>query len=1341
MKSPKVAAWLLLRLAAAVLTLTALLPFSAVSAGVDDRLFASSFERPAAIDLTTTIPSDGQRLSAQFVSTIAVGVVYEGAARPGLASLVVDGVDVSAQAQLTNSLLSYAVPTPLAVGVHRVEARVGAARASWSFEIVPAPTVVAFSPHGTTLASPARPRIEATLRDAASDLVRESLSLRVDGAVVDAATTLASAREATLHFTPATALAPGEHHAEVRAKNAAGGYTQGFALFFVDAAPAYTVAFLAPSAGAVVTRRDLPVAVTAGATQTSLSRIEVNGVVLRETGLSDGGPEFGAVVPLIPGDNTLVATATYADGAVRTATAHVTYDAPPSIVITGPADFSTFGRVESNGAPVPGGAIDLTGSVQRPVRITGTTTLPVESVSVNQQQALLAADRRSFTFNNFFLHEGTNLVSANATDARGRVATAQITVFVDQTAPLLSVEGPADGAVTSAAAVDVRGIANDAVEAGLNAPEPTVRVDNAANGERTTATVHDRYYLVRDVPLAVGVNTLTVVATDALGNARNRTLRVTRVAAGSQRVTRLAGDRQGAPVLTRLPQPLVVAAIDRDGLPLANLPIRFDVLRGSGTIARSADGADTPDGVAAARNLVVATDASGRAQVWLTLGNEAGEAANMVRAWSESLAEDALFTATGQRGPVAQVFVNGLSGSQFVSTDSQPVEALSAVVLDAQRNALAGTPLRFSVVAGDAHFAPGAAPGAIIAQGEQSIIVPADKNGVASVRPTTGSTPGVVQVRAEALVDGVPRGAARFQLSVLERRDAPTAFTGVVLDHTGAPLGGVRLAIDRTSLSAVSGADGRFVFDDNVPPGKISLHVDGTRVAAPRAGAVVEYPGLHFETAVVQGQRNQLPHPIYLPPVDRALGVRVGGAQDVRATIPGYDGFEMIVKARSVTFPDGSTEGDIVVTPVHGDRLPMVPPGGYASFGALAWTIQPTGTRFDPPIEVHLPNTTGLRRGETLPIVQWDHDLATFVPMGRGTVTEDGTRLVSDPGTGLTKAGWGGGPPPPPPNDGTDDDCPAGKRREECECQVSEVTGQCIATIGQAVSYAAVSPTPDELDWKGGQGASPPQGSGGSYPVTFGELPNKFTYASDVQALCRAEPGRQAKKELMAGKECSAYEPMATTYVRNDAAIGDGADEGTVWGQTRHSHYPLGVRGCVAAGPRWAHRVPKLDFVYGIQLVTPTGAHKPITGADSPNITSRNCRRVLRDLTPSVSAFGTQTAPYSEYVPTAVVEMHEQFHVQDAKTRAVDPAASDLATLIDNLPTTECGVENPYEKVRDDFKDKWRTRLGEYKEGRGHETRAYNDEMNNLAALRNAIRERAKLEGWDKDCQPPVPEQ
>ena len=237
---------------------------------------------------------------------------------------------------------------------------------------------------------------------------------------------------------------------------------------------------------------------------------------------------------------------------------------------------------------------------------------------------------------------------------------------------------------------------------------------------------------------------------------------------------------------------------------------------------------------------------------------------------------------------------------------------------------------------------------------------------------------------------------AAFQIVVLEQGDGPTQFAGIVLDHKGTPLPGVRLSIGRTNLIVTSDADGRFLFESEVPPGKLDLFVDGRGVTT---ASGQEYPALHFEAVAIRGQRNVLPHAIYLPPLLMSEAKVVGGDEDVTLRVPGFAGFEMVVKANSVTFPDGSRIGPLVVSPVDLDKLPMVPPGGAATFMAPAWTIQPSGTRFDPPIEVRVPNSLGLRPGETREIYQWDHDLATFVPMGRATVTEDGAQLVSDPGS------------------------------------------------------------------------------------------------------------------------------------------------------------------------------------------------------------------------------------------------------------------------------------------------------------------------------------------------------
>jgi large repetitive protein len=437
--------------------------------------------------------------------------------------------------------------------------------------------------------------------------------------------------------------------------------------------------------------------------------------------------------------------------------------------------------VSIGGAPVSGNASNLTGTVDRPITITGTVSKAVTSVNINQQAATLSPDGKSFTFNNFFLREGTSLLSANATDSSGRIGSTNVTVYVDQTAPLLSIENPVNNAVTSASKIDVRGMVNDAVEGGLGAAEPTVRVLNTANQESVTGVVSDRFYFASDLQLEVGANDLTVTSTDQKGNVRSKTVRVVRIAVGSKRITLLGGNRQAAPVNSLLPQALQISAMDTQGNPLVNLPVRFDIVRGNGSISLQSGVPVKPNGVDLARNLVVNTDASGNAKIYLTLGTESSPGGNSVRAWSPEIAEDTVFTATGTRGVPHWVLIDGNASSQFVQANTAPVDALQSAVYDKNFNRMMGTSVRYRILSGEAKFSANSAQNGTVSTDGQSITVNTDKDGRASVRPIAGGEPGIVKIISEAVLpNNAIAGQALFQLSVLERKSGPTKFRGVV---------------------------------------------------------------------------------------------------------------------------------------------------------------------------------------------------------------------------------------------------------------------------------------------------------------------------------------------------------------------------------------------------------------------------------------------------------------------------------------------------------------------------------------------------------------------------------
>jgi hypothetical protein len=563
----------------------------------------------------------------------------------------------------------------------------------------------------------------------------------------------------------------------------------------------------------------------------------------------------------------------------------------------------------------------------------------------------------------------------------------------------------------------VRGLVNDAVEGLVGDAEPKVTVNGV------TAKVGDRYFIATGVPLNVGDNTLTVTATDQVGNARTSTIKVTRILVGTNRISVVGGNNQTGAINAELAKPLTAVAFDAQGQPLANKVLTFDMLRGTGRIAATQGGTGS-------RNLLVTTDNTGQASVYFTTGKQSGFANNVVRVSAADIPEEALFYATAQAGTAAHINADMLGVNQRAEAGAKVLEPLVAIVTDAGDNRVAGTSVTFKVEEGDASF-----------DGQAQTTLLTDKNGIATARPTMGLIPGQCLITATVDQTGATSLATAFTVTSLAASNQPTGFSGIVLNDRNQPLAGVTLSIGRTPLTVTADAQGKFTFDANVPAGKIDLFVDG-RTAT---GLSEIYPALHFEVLAVRGQDNRLPHPIFMPPLNTPETRTVGGDQDVVLRIPGIEGFQMKVFANSVTFPDGTKTGPLVVSRVNQDKLPMVPPGGASIFMAPAWTIQPASTRFDPPIQVTLPNTQGLKAGESRNIYQWDHDLATFVPIGRATVNEDASFLVTDAGSGVTKAGWGGAPPPPPNPGSCGEGAP--KKCTECEMLSTNAATKCTSCV------------------------------------------------------------------------------------------------------------------------------------------------------------------------------------------------------------------------------------------------------------------------------------------------------
>jgi hypothetical protein len=742
-----------------------------------------------------------------------------------------------------------------------------------------------------------------------------------------------------------------------------------------------TVAITAPEQGLV---RRVP-NVTVSGTADDASGI----VAVRVNGIDAGaGSPWSLDVPLqSEGPQPVTAEAEDVAGNLGTASVGVVLGIPPAIHITSPADLTAVGAM--------------------PITVAGTVDDPQATIRVGIEGVPAVVSGSSFTASGVSLREGGNVVTATATDTLGNASSDSITVVLDTTAPRVLIDAPQAGSVTTDESVVVTGRINDVVMGTVNSGQAQVSVNGV------TAQVANRTFIAQGIPLQLGNNTITATATDAVGNSDSQTVTVIRANVPGPHVRVVSGDAQSAGIGELLSQPLVVALTDGANVPLPGRSVVFRVAENNGELL-AADGHS-------ARGLALLTGADGTASARFTLGSRAGVGNNRVEASAPGVVGAAVFTASGALAAADKISLD--SGNSQIGVVGQPLpRPFVAVVTDAGHNRLGGVPVTFQVVEGD---------GSLAGQSESTVL--SDGDGRALAVLTLGTHGGIENNVVAARALGVPDQAASFVASAREPGDPQdTAVSGVVLDNSNQPVPGVTLRVRGTALAVPSDAQGQFRVA-HVPVGDVHLQVDGS--TAQRPGT---WPNLDFELVTVAGIDNTLGMPVYLLPLDTSNSIFVDETHGGTLTLPEIPGFSLTVAPNSATFPDGTRHGTVSVTPVHVDKVPMVP--NFGQQPRFIVTIQPPGVKFDPPAAVTHPNVDGLKPGEVTELYSFDHDAGSFVATGTATISEDGTVLRSDPGMGILKGGWhcGGNPA----GAGTPHNCPECKKCDGTNC-VNDDGGGC----------------------------------------------------------------------------------------------------------------------------------------------------------------------------------------------------------------------------------------------------------------------------------------------------------
>ncbi len=615
---------------------------------------------------------------------------------------------------------------------------------------------------------------------------------------------------------------------------------------------------------------------------------------------------------------------------------------------------------------------------QAQIDVTGIVGADVRSVEVNGVEATLADKTYTAKIN---LKEGRNEVSVVAMGPAGELGTRNISVTRDTVAPIFNVEVPASGSVVTSPQVTVAGFINDVVAGTVNEDDVTIMVAGLP------ARVVNRSYEKQELPLRLGSNVIEVVATDRAGNSRRQTIDVTYQDSSQQRIRIAGGNNQMALIGEVLPDPLGVQLVDRNGVPLENLPVTFEVIRGDGLVMSFPE---------ESRKLTIHSNKDGLAESFFQLGSRTGQGNNRVKVTSPGFSEEMIFCASsfGSRPAVISAL---MPTSQVGEVGSQLPLPFQVYVTDTGGNPIANTPVTFRVISGDGTI-----------DGVTTLTLDTNENGRATVNLTLGAlteTNGHIvfaTLAGDDSGDGALFTATARQAGLAE----DTSLVGLVLDAGNRPIPEATVHVQGQSNSVKTNEQGQFKLM-GVPVGALRLIVEGSTTTLPG-----EWPELEYDLVTVAGRENSVDRPIYLLPLDTKNAKVVGGDQEVTLEMAGIPGAKLTVFPNSVKGPNGESEVLLKWTQVNLERVPMSPPNG--SQFMLAATLQPAGVRFDPPARIQIPNM-GAPPGQQVEIFSFDHDVGEFVALGVATISKDGQFMASDSGFGLTKSGWHGCVPPPPP--------------------------------------------------------------------------------------------------------------------------------------------------------------------------------------------------------------------------------------------------------------------------------------------------------------------------------------
>lgn len=236
-----------------------------------------------------------------------------------------------------------------------------------------------------------------------------------------------------------------------------------------------------------------------------------------------------------------------------------------------------------------------------------------------------------------------------------------------------------------------------------------------------------------------------------------------------------------------------------------------------------------------------------------------------------------------------------------------------------------------------------------------------------------------------------------------------TSISGFVENTARQPLSGVNVKLVGTTITVQTSTEGSFVLPD-VPSGTQYVDIDGESLPT-----TPPYPKVTLKTIAFANRDNQFARPVSLQQSTggsasvgsggSGLGEGAGGGAGTNAVHVGDQvqpveptpiqtlGFTLSLPVGvSALFPNGSKNGTLFLTHVHGGRTPVDLPTGVYSSGIVQ--VAPFDVQLNPGAKLTFPNTDGLPPNSLARLFRYDSSRGQFVEEPAGArVSADGQRV------------------------------------------------------------------------------------------------------------------------------------------------------------------------------------------------------------------------------------------------------------------------------------------------------------------------------------------------------------